>query len=402
MAEVFIFDAVRTPRGKGRPGGSLENIAPADLVGTLVTALKDRNGSEAVEAANVFALGTVTQTGDQGGHLGLASRIQAGMPDTMAAITLNNFCVSGLSAIIEGTRRIITGEANLALAGGVESMSRIPFLKDKAPYYTDLELARRMGWMPVGVAADLLAARKNISRQSLDEMTLLSHRRAAKAWADGHYADRVVPVHDKDGQLALGHDENIRDFGDGQKLAAYPPVFQEMGQAGFEPIAADHHPDLMPMDYIHSIANCPPISDGAAMALIGSREQGEALGLKAVAKIKSFADVSGDPVLQLTAGMSAMDTALQRAGLGLDDMDVIEFMESFAVVPVMFHQERQPDPDKVNVLGGHLGMGHPMGASGAILLTTLLASMKAKDAQYGLVVTTGGVGVGAAMVLERV
>lgn len=402
MAEVFVFDAVRTPRGKGRPGGSLEGIAPTELVGTLIKALKERNGAQAIDAADLLALGAVTQTGDQGGHIGLASRIQASLPDTMAAATLNNFCISGLSAIIEGARRVITGEAGLSLAGGVESMSRVPFLKDKAPFYTDLELARRMGWMPVGVAADLLAARKGITRQQLDDITLLSHRRAAAAWAAGQYADSVIPVHDKEGNLALGHDENIRDFGDGRKLGAYPSVFAEMGQAGFESIAADHHPDLVPINYIHSIANCPPISDGAAMALIGSKEQGEALGLKPVARIRSFADASGDPVLQLTAGMTAMDTALHRAGLQLGDVDVIEFMESFAVVPVMFQQERQPDPEKVNVLGGHLGMGHPMGASGAILLTTLLASMKAKDAQHGLVVTTGGVGVGAAMVLERV
>jgi len=401
MSEVFIFDAVRTPRGKGRPGGGLNDIAPAELAITLVDALKARNG-DAVVAAETLALGAVTQVGDQGGHLALATRVQAGLPDTMAAATLNNFCVSGLSAIIEGARRVITGEARLALGGGVESMSRIPFLEDKAPYYEDQALARRMGWTPVGVAADWLAARHGISRQALDDITLLSHRRAAAAWAAGHYADRVIPVMAGDGSVALAHDENIRDFGDGSKLAIMPPVFTQMGEAGFDAIAAEHHPDLAPVDHIHSIAHCPPISDGAGLALIGSREAGEAHGLKPVARIRSFADVSGDPVLQLTAGMQAMDTALARAGLGLSDMGAIEFMESFAAVPVMFAQSRQPDWDKVNVLGGHLGMGHPMGASGAILLTTLLDAMKVKDAEHGLVVTTGGVGVGAAMVLERV
>lgn len=401
MAEVYVFDAVRTPRGKGRPGGSLAGVAPADLVGTLIKALQTRNG-DAIAAADVLALGAVTQVGDQGGHIALASRIQSGLPDSVAPVTLNNFCISGLSAIIESARRVITGEAGLALGGGVESMSRIPFLEDKAPYYEDQALARRMGWTPVGVAADWMAARYNISRKSLDDITLLSHQRAAAAWAAGHYADRVVPVHNADGELALGHDENIRDFGDSKKLAGMPAVFAQMGQAGFDDIAAEHYPELSPVPHIHSIAHCPPISDGAGMALVGTREAGEAYGLKPVARIRSFADVSGDPVLQLTSGMIAMDKALERAGLGLSDMGAVEFMESFAAVPVMFAQERQPDWDKVNVLGGHLGMGHPMGASGAILLTTLLDAMKVKDAEHGIVVTTGGVGVGAAMVLERV
>lgn len=401
MAEVYVFDAVRTPRGKGRSGGALADVPPAELVGTLIKALRARNG-DAVTRADLLALGTVTQVGDQGGHLGLAARIQAGLPDTMAAITLNNFCISGLSAIIEGARRVMTGEASLALGGGVESMSRIPFLEDKAPYYEDPALARRMGWTPVGVAADWMAANYGLSRKSLDDITLLSHQRAAAAWAAGHYADRVVPVHKADGELALAHDENIRDFGNGTKLASMPPVFAQMGTAGFNDIVAEHYPALAPIEHIHSIAHCPPISDGAAMALIGTKQAGEAHGLKPLARIRSFADVSGDPVLQLTAGMRAMDTALERAGLSMDDMGAIEFMESFAAVPVMFAQERKPDWDKVNVLGGHLGMGHPMGASGAILLTTLLDSMKVKDTEHGMVVTTGGVGVGAAMVLERV
>lgn len=402
MAEVYVFDAVRTPRGKGRPGGSLANVAAPDLVKNLITALKDRNGADSVNAADLLALGAVTQVGDQGGHVALATRIQADLPDTMAAATLNNFCISGLSAIIEGTRRVITGEAGLALAGGVESMSRIPFLADKAPFYEDLALARRMGWVPVGIAADLLAARRGVSRQALDDITLLSHRRAAKAWADGLYADHVIAVHDAEGNLALAHDENIRDFGDGKKLAAMPTVFGEMGKLGFDDILHERHPDLAPLPHIHSIAHCPPISDGAGMSLIGSLEAGAAHGLKPKARIRAFAEVTADPVLQLTAGLSAMDIALERAGLTLADMGAIEFMESFAVVPAMFLQERAPDPEKVNVLGGHLGMGHPMGASGAILVASLLASMKHTDSDLGVVVTTGGVGVGAAMVLERV
>lgn len=400
--DVVVFDAVRTPRGKGRPNGSLAGVTPTALVTQLVNSLRDRDGVDAIDAIDVFALGCVTQTGAQGGHIGLAARVQADLPDASAVLTLNNFCVSGLSAICEATRRVALGESRLALAGGVESMSQAAFMTDNAPYYSDPALIKQMAWAPPGLAADLLAAREGIGRDALDAATLRSHQRASAAWKAGRYARRVIPVRSSDGAVALVHDENIRDYGDGETLRAMKPVFAEAGASGFDAVLLSQFPDMATLSHTHTLAHCPPISDGAGLALVGAREAGEALGLKASARIRAFAEVGGDHVLQLTAGFRAMDLALERAGLQLHDVGAIEFMEAFAAVPVKFERDYAPDMDRVNPNGGHLAMGHPMGATGAVLFAALLDSMEDLDSDLGLVVATGGVGVGAAMVLERI
>lgn len=399
---VYIFDAVRTPRGKGRPDGSLAAVTPARLVGQLVEALGERNGRDSVASVGCLTLGCVTQVGAQGGHVALSARIQAGLPDEVAALTINNFCVSGLSAIADAARRVASGQADLALAGGVESMSQAPFLADAADFYTDMDLARAMGWAPVGLAADLLATVEGVPRQELDAAVLRSHRRAAAAWAEGRYAGRVIPVTGPDGAAALDRDENIRDFGDGASLARLGPVFAAAGAQGYDEILLSHRPDLTRVEHLHTVAHCPPIADGAALLLLGTLEAGQALGLTPLARIRAVGETAGDRVLQLTAGFSAMQRALDRAGLGLSDVGAVEFMEAFAAVPVLFERRFEPDMDRVNPNGGHLAMGHPMGATGAILATTLLDDMVQLDAETGLVVATGGVGVGAAMVLERV
>ena len=400
--DVYVFDAVRTPRGKGSLKGSLASVAPANLTTQLVEALRTRNGVDAIAATDVFALGCVTQTGAQGGHIGLAARVQAKLPDDSAVLTVNNFCVSGLSAISEATRRVALGESKLALAGGVESMSQVAFMTDNAPYYTDPKLIQSMAWAPPGLAADLLAARNGIGRDALDAATLRSHQRASAAWKAGRYTRRVMPIYGADGEIALAHDENVRDYTDGEALKAFKPVFATMGAAGYDAVLLSHYPDMQALEHAHTLAHCPPISDGAALALIGARDAGEALGLKPIARIRAFAEAGGDHVLQLTAGFRAMDLALDRAKLSLKDVGAIEFMEAFAAVPVKFERDYAPDMDRVNPNGGHLAMGHPMGATGAILFAAALDSMEDLDGELGLVVATGGVGVGAAMVLERV
>jgi acetyl-CoA acetyltransferase family protein len=399
---VYIYDAVRTPRGKGRPDGSLAGFTPAQLVGQLIRALERRNGRDAVRAAEHFTLGCVTQVGGQGGHLALASRIQAGLPDTMACLTINNFCVSGLSALADAARRVSSGQAELALAGGVESMSRVVFLADQADYYADMALAGSMGWAPVGVAADLLATQEGITRAEMDAAVLRSHTRAAQAWNVGRYDGRVIAVENADGTVALARDENIRDFGDGASLARLGPVFAAPGAAGFDAILLAEKPEIGAVEHLHTVAHCPPVSDGASLLLVGNREAGQRLGLTPLARIRSVAESADDHVLQLTAGYRAMGIALDRAGLALNDIGAMEFMEAFAAVPVLFERRFEPDMAKVNPNGGHLAMGHPMGATGAILTTTLLDDMVQLDADTGLVVATGGVGVGVAMVLERV
>jgi acetyl-CoA C-acetyltransferase len=399
--DVYIFDAVRTPRGKGRPDGSLAGVTPAGLVTQLVRALEARNGREAVHAAGHFTLGCVTQFGVQGGHLALASRIQAGLPDAVSCLTINNFCVSGLSAIADAARRIAAGEVDLALAGGAESMSQAPFLADQADFYTDMALAKRMGWAPVGLAADLLATRESLTRAALDAAVLKSHQRAAAAWHEGRYASRVVPILNADETVALDRDENIRDYGDGKSLERFGPVFAATGAEGYDDILLESFPELGKVEHLHTIAHCPPISDGAALVLLGSKAAGLRLGLTPVARIRALGEAAADHVLQLTAGPLAMSKALDRAGVTLGEVGGVEYMEAFAAVPVLFERDFGFDPERLNPNGGHLAMGHPMGATGAILTTTLLDDMAQFDAETGLVVATGGVGVGAAMVLER-
>lgn len=399
--DVYIFDAVRTPRGKGRPDGSLAGVTPAGLIAQLVRALEARNGREAVHAAGHFTLGCVTQFGVQGGHLALASRIQAGLPDAISCLTINNFCVSGLSAIADAARRIAAGEVDLALAGGAESMSQAPFLADQADFYTDLALARRMGWAPVGLAADLLATREGLTRAALDAAVLKSHQRAAAAWREGRYAKRVMPILNADQTVALDRDENIRDFGDGKSLERFGPVFAATGAEGYDDILLESSPELGKVEHLHTIAHCPPISDGAALVLLGSKAAGRRLGLTPVARIRALGEAAADHVLQLTAGPVAMGKALDRAGMTLGEVGVVEYMEAFAAVPVLFERDFGFDPERLNPNGGHVAMGHPMGATGAILTATLLDDMAQFDVETGLVVATGGVGVGAAMVLER-
>jgi acetyl-CoA C-acetyltransferase len=397
---IYIYDAVRTPRGKGRRGGSLTDVTPAQLVGQLIAALERRNGADVIKALDHFTLGCVTQVGAQGGHVALAARIQAGLHGTLPCLTINNFCVSGLSAIADAARRVASGQAELALAGGVESMSQVAFMTDTADYYTDMALASSMGWAPVGVAADLLATREGIDSEAMNAAVLRSHQRATAAWRDGRYAGRVIPVTAGDGSVALDHDENIRDFGDGAALTKLPPVFANV--QAFDDILLAHKPEIGPVQHLHTVAHCPPISDGASLVIVGTREAGLRLGLTPLARIRSIAETAGDPVMQLTAGFTAMTRALDRAGLSLPEIGAVEFMEAFAAVPVLFERDFGPDMAKVNPNGGHLAMGHPMGATGAILTTTLLDDMTQLNADTGLVVATGGVGVGAAMVVERV
>ncbi|MEQ8935425.1 MAG: acetyl-CoA C-acyltransferase [Amphiplicatus sp.] len=400
--EVFVYDAVRSPRGKGRPDGALAGVTPPFLVSQLIDALRKRCDAQAINAAQSLILGCVTQVGAQGGHIAMASRLVSGLPNTTAPLTVNNYCVSGLTSIAAAHRRITIGEIDLALAGGVECMSQVGFMTDDASFYTDMTLAERMGWAPVGVGADALAAAEGIKRADLDRFALRSNRLAAMAWAEGRYEKRVIPIRDQQGNTALATDENIRDHGDGAKLADLPPVFEKPGAAGFDRIISAQRPELGAIEHVHTIAHCPPIADGAGLILLGSREAGERWNLSPVAKIVALAETSSDHVLQLTAGFSAMELALKRANATLADMDAIEFMEAFAVTPVKFERDYEPDMDKVNIHGGHLAMGHPMGATGAILFGALLDALDRLDGARGVVATTGGVGVGAAAVIERV
>jgi acetyl-CoA acetyltransferase family protein len=400
MTDVMIYDAVRTPRAKGKPEGALASVPPHDLVGQLVGALGERHGRPALDAVERLALGCVTQVGPQGGHVALVSRIHAGLPDTAAAVTLNNYCVSGLSAIAAASRAIATGEERLALAGGVESMSQAPFEADAAPFYRDVALAAHFEYVPPPIVADWLATQEKLTREDLDAVTVQSHQRAGRAWAEGRYASSVVPVVRPDG-TRVERDETVRPSLTAADLGRFGPAFAQLGAMGPDAFVLKSAPALGNVEHVHCVAHCPPIADGAALALLGSEQRGRELGLKPRARIAAFAELNAEPLQPFEAGFVAFRRVLERAGIGADELGAIEFMEAFAAVPARFLRTYPELAERTNESGGHLAMGHPMGASGAVLVATLLAEMERKDVEWGLAVAHAVSGVGCAVVLQR-
>lgn len=400
--DAYIYDAVRAPRGKSKPDGGLARLTPHELVKQLIGGLAERHGPETVRGAESLTLGCVGQIGAQGGHIALVSRLHAGLPPAVRALTINNFCVSGLTAIgLAAQDAQSSGDDRLRLAGGVEMMSRVPFMGDGAFYYDDPTTAQALRYVPVVLSADLMATREGLTKADLDRVTARSHQRAAAAWERGDLTE-VISMRDADGAILLDRDESVRPGTTEAGLARMEPAFAAMGAQGFDQVMLNALPELDRVDHLHSVANCPPTSDGAALALIGSRAAGERAGLAPKARIRALAEASADPVLQLTAGFAAMEQVLERTGMTLKDFDRIEFMEAFAATPVKFERDYAPDIDRVNPDGGHLAMGHPMGATGAILTATMTAGLARQDGELGLIVTHGGSGVGSAMILERV
>lgn len=381
--QVHIFDAVRTARGKARPDGGLAAFKPQELVTGLVDALVARGrDARRVEA---LTLGCVGQVGAQGGHIALVSKLHAGIDDRAATATINNYCVSGLTAVGQAALSIATGQAQRTLAGGVEMMSKVPFMGDDAAYYRDQSFPKSQRYVPVVVAADRLAERLGLARGQLDEVAFESQRKSAIAETDtALMASRITLGN-------LSQDECLRTTTTRESLAAMAPAFAA--------VAAQYASALEgPIDHRHTIAHAPPVCDGAGLVLLGTER---AYDVSPRARIVAQAESGGDACDSLLGGFSAMRCALERAKLTLDAMDRIEFMESFAVTIAKFLRDQPVDADRVNVGGGHIARGHPMGASGAILLSTLLDALDAARGRYGLVVCTGAGGVGSAMVVER-
>lgn len=379
---AYIVDAVRTPRAKARPDGGLASLKPHELVTGLIDALDARNGG-AAHQVDALILGAVGQVGAQGGNVALVTKLHAGLPDEAFAFSLNNYCVSGLTAIGQAANMITAGDAKTALAGGVEMMSRVPFMGDKADYYEDASFPLRTRYIPVVVAADRLAEDIGVSRAEMDEAALRSQQRTAAAEGTTLLKSRI-PLN------GLDREEPARASTTAESLAAMDAAFAPLGLQYADALGGRK------IDHRHTVAHAPPMCDGAALALVSGTADG------ARAKIVAYAEAGGDPEASLTAGFTAMDRALARAGLTLGDMDRIEFMEAFAVTIVKFLRERDVDVDRVNVGGGHLAKGHPMGATGAILLSSLLDALDAAEGRYGLVVAAGAQGVGAAMIVERI
>ena len=379
---AFIYDAVRTPRGKARPDGGLAALKPQELIGGLIDAIGSRRG--AAPRPDALIVGAVGQVGAQGGNIALVSKLHAKLPDETAAFAINNYCVSGLTAIGQAASMVATGQAKTVLAGGVEMMSRVPFMADNADYYADASFDRRTRYIPVALAADRLAEDLGITRAEMDQAALASQQRTAAAEGTSLVASRI-PLN------GLDREECARPTTTLESLAALAPAF---------PALADQYREALgdrAIDHRHTVSHAPPMADGAAIALVGA----EGVGGKPRARIVAWAEAGGDPAESLTAGFTAMDRALSKAKLTLSDLDRVEFMEAFGVTIVKFMRERKPDPAKVNVGGGHIAKGHPMGATGAILMSSLLDALDAAGGKYGMVVAAGASGVGSAMIVER-
>lgn len=377
---AYIVDAVRTPRGKARPEGGLAALKPQELISALVDAMEARG--HAPRAAEGLILGSVGQVGAQGGHIALVSKLFAGLDDAAFAFSLNNYCTSGLTAVSQAAAMIASGQASTVLAGGVEMMSRVPFMADKADYYTDNTLEPRARFIPVAVAADRLAEDIDMEREALDAVTLRSQRLCAAAEGTLLVASRIAVN-------GLDKEEAARAKTTAEFLASLPAAFAPLAEPYAEAL------ENRKIDFRHTIGHAPPMTDGAGLVLVSDKAAG------ARARIVGSVDLGGDPKASLTAGFDAMERVLAKAGLALGDMDRIECMEAFSVVIAKFLRDYEVDADRVNVGGGHLAKGHPMGATGAILLSALLDALDACDGRYGLVVATGAQGVGSAMIVER-
>jgi len=400
--EAFVYDAVRTPRGRGKQNGALHEVKPVSLVVGLIDELRRRLPSLDPARVEDIVLGCVTPTGDQGSDIAKVAGIAAGMPETTGGVQLNRFCASGLEAVNQAAQRVRSGWEDLILAGGVESMSRVPMASDGGAWAMDPETAFATDFVPQGIGADLIATIGAWSRSDVDAYAALSHTRAAKAEANGHFARSVVPVRDRNGLTILDHEELIRPGTTVESLAALKPSFATIGEAGgFDAVALEKYHWVEQIDHVHHAGNSSGIVDGAALVLVGNAQVGPDYGLTPRARIAATAVSGSDPLIMLTGPAPAARKALAKAGLGLDDVDLFEMNEAFAAVVLRFMRDLDLSPEKVNVNGGAIAMGHPLGATGAMLIGTLVDELERRDQRYGLATLCVGGGMGVATVVER-
>jgi acetyl-CoA C-acetyltransferase len=397
--DAFIYDAIRTPRGRGKASGSLYEVKPVRLLADLLGALAQRNRLPTAVVDDVI-MGCVTQTGDQGACIAKTATSLAGWDERVAAFTLNRYCASGLEAINLAAAKVRSGWEELIVAGGVESMSRVPMGSDGGAWVMDPETSLALDFVPQGIGADLIATLEGFDRARLDEFAAASHQKAAAARQRGAFDRSIVPVHDRNGLLIIDHDEMIRPDCSAAGLAALKPSFAQPGELGFDAVAKRRYPQIETIAHVHHAGNSSAIVDGAAAVLIGSHAAGERLGLRPRARILSCAVIGTDPTIMLVGPAPASKLALQRAGLSVDDIDLFEVNEAFASVVLRFQRELGVPDEKINVNGGSIAMGHPLGATGAIILGTLLDELEARGGRYGLATLCVGGGMGIATVVE--
>ncbi|HEY2316653.1 MAG TPA: acetyl-CoA C-acetyltransferase [Solirubrobacteraceae bacterium] len=401
--EPLIFDAIRTPRGKGKVNGSLHSTKPVDLVVGLMHEALSRNPELDPHRVDDVVLGCVTPIGDQGADIAKTAAIKAGLPDTVAGVQLNRFCASGLEAVNIAAQKVASGWEDLVFAGGVESMSRVPMGSDGGAWAMDPETAYDTSFVPQGISADLIATVEEFSRDDVDAYAVRSQERASAAQAEGRFANSVVPVLDINDQVVLDRDEFIRPGTTVDTLAGLKPSFAGIGEmGGFDAVALQKYHWVEKINHVHTPGNSSGIVDGASLVVVGNEQTGSELGLRARAKILATAVSGADPTIMLTGPAPASRKALAKAGLTADDIDLVEINEAFAAVVLRFVRDMGFDMDRVNVNGGAIAMGHPLGATGGMILGTLVDELERQNKRFGLATLCIGGGMGIATVLERV
>ncbi len=403
IPEAFVYDAIRTPRGRGKVSGALHEVKPISLVTGLIDEVRRRFPELDPNTVDDVVLGVVSPIGDQGGDIAKTAAIAAGLPHTVAGVQLNRFCASGLEAVNLAAQKVRSGMEEMVLAGGVEAMSRVPMGSDGGAWAMDPDTSYQTGFVPQGIGADLIATLEGFSRSDVDTFAVESQTRAAKAWANGYFARSVVPVKDRNGITILDRDEHIRAGATLESLAGLAPSFAMMGEAGgFDAVALQHYHWVEKIEHVHHAGNSSGIVDGAALVVVGTEAAGRAAGITPRARIVSTALSGADPTIMLTGPAPASRKALAKAGLTVEDIDLFEINEAFAAVALRYMRDLDLDHEKVNVNGGAIAMGHPLGATGAMILGTLVDELERRDLRYGLATLCVGGGMGIATVVERV
>ncbi|MGY1837479.1 acetyl-CoA C-acetyltransferase [Blastococcus sp. SYSU DS0510] len=401
--EAFIYDAVRTPRGKGKKTGGLHSVKPISLTTGLIDEVRRRNPGLDPALVDDIVLGVVSPVGEQGAVIARTAALAAGLPDTVAGVQINRFCASGLEAVNLAAQKVRSGFEDLVLAGGVESMSRVPMGSDGGAWPMDPETAARTGFVPQGIGADLIATLAGWSREDVDAYAAESHARAAKAWSNGYFDGSVVPVTDRNGTVVLDTDELVRPGTTVESLAGLPSAFAGIGDmGGFDAVALNRYHWVERIDHVHTAGNSSGIVDGGALVVVGTEDAGRRNGLTPRARIVSTAVSGADPVIMLTGPAPATHKALAKARLTVDDIDLVEMNEAFAAVVLRFMADTGFHHEQVNVNGGAISMGHPLGATGAMILGSLVDELERRDLRRGLATLCVGGGMGIATVVERV
>ncbi len=402
MPDAFIYDTVRTPRGRGKADGSLHEVTALNLAAQTLAAIKDRNSLDPKQIDDVV-MGCVDPVGEAGGDIARAAALVAGLGDSVPGIQINRFCASGLDAVNFAAAEIMSGQHDLTIGGGVESMSRVGIGAAGGAWPVDPTIAVETYFLPQGISADLIATKYGFSRDDVDAYAVESQQRAAKSWEEGRFKNSVMAIKDVNGLTILDKDEHMRPSTTMQSLASLQPSFVQMGEmAGFDAVAVQRYPELESINHVHHAGNSSGIVDGAAAVLIGSKEAGAKAGLKPRARIKAFANIGSEPAIMLTGPVDVTHKVLQKAGMSIADIDLFELNEAFASVVLRYMQAFDIPRDKINVCGGAIAMGHPLGATGAMILGTVLDELERTGKSTALITLCIGAGMGTATIIERV